>query len=61
MEPNTSQGSVATSVVGKAQARLGFKSQFEHIWRFVLNYKDSIQKITFWFEICLKICEIPYE
>ena len=37
--------------MGKSQSRLGFKSRFEHIWRFGSNYRDSIPKIAVWFEI----------
>jgi len=41
-----SNHSTSSAVMGKSQSHLGFKSRFEHIWRFDFNNKDSTQKIT---------------
>jgi len=41
--------------MGKSQSPVGFKSQFERILRFNLNYKDSIQKIVIRFQIWFEI------
>ena len=38
-------GPTSPAVMGKSQSRPGFKSRFEHMWRFDSNCKDSIQKI----------------
>ena len=46
------------SVMGKPQSRLGFKSQFQHIWGFYLNYKDAILNIAIWFVIRFEIFAI---
>jgi len=41
------------AVIGKSQSQLWFKVQFEHIWRFDLNTKDSIKRSP-----CLKFLQI---